>query len=891
MSWLDGVRHRVRTLLDPAGFARDIDAEAAFHLDLDAMHAGDRDRARRRFGNRTYYTEERRRMTWLAAFDGFRQDVFYAWRSIRRTPGFAIAVIVTLALGIGVNAATFSTLDRLYLRTPGGVVDPASLRRVWLEYIMSDDVVSSRDDRTFLSPATSYPLYRAIADASGDSGSVALYAVSSEGRGDRSANTVYATANYFRVLGVRAALGRVYGPEEDRFESGGARVAVVSDRFWRTRLGADSGAVGRPLKVGSRMYTVIGVMPPAFSGLDLQAADVWIPFAAQPVPPWINTPRWWEGEWNYSYMTVMRIPRAFSDAAFHQRATDAVRRRNRVKSHPGRDTLMQVFTGSIILARGPGKPRQEQIISTRLGGVAVLVLLIACANVLNLVLARAVRRRREIAVRLALGISRARLVRLLTAETMLLALFATAVALLVGWWTGTLLRALLFPEVTWPQSVFDWRLVRFGLAVGVACVLIAGLFPALQSSKPQLVSGLKDGAREPGSARRRVRLRVSLVVAQAALSIVLLAGAALFVRSLRNVTALDIGYDRDRLVIGWVSFEDDQRVPEAVESAAIDRVEQEMAARPEAESVSRAGIQPMLGFGFITMFTESGALGPMGNAYPSYNTVSRNFFATTGLRMLRGTTFDEHAPSVVVNDAMARLVWPGRDALGECLYLEKRESDCYRVTGIVENARRSEVLEKHPAPIFYVPRGRFGSRTHYANVLVIRARPGADHALVRAMQAALTRAMSGAYVTVQSMNELLERQYRPWRLGAQLFGAVSMLALLVAIVGVYSTVAYSVSQRTQEFGVRIALGARTGDVVRQVVGDGLRVVTLGVLIGLALTLAGGRLIAALLYGIKPTDPETLIVVSLALLATAAAAALLPAWRAARTDPVTALRAD
>jgi len=887
MSWLDGLRHRARTLLHPRDYARDAEEEMALHLELDAMQQGDAYAARRRLGNRTYHMEERRRMTWLAFFDGLRQDTTYAWRSIRRSPGLTVAVVATLALGIGVNAASFAVLDLLYLRPPAGVPEPSGLRRLWLSFPMTGNWVSSSGDAQFVSDGATFPLFSAMRSAAPDTMSIALYtggADASAGHADT--HVTYATSNYFHVVGARPALGRVYRAEEDVLETGGAKVAVVSDRYWRARLGSDTTAIGRPITIGKNVYRVIGVMQPGFGGVDLQATDVWIPFAAQPPPRWMPTPRWWENEYNYSNKTVMRVSPSLNVAAFQGRATAAVRAHLRSRPHASGDTLMTVAMGSIKRALGPQKPDQEQVIGTRLGGVAIIVLLIACANVLNLLLARAIKRRREIAVRLALGMSRWRLVRLLTTETVLLALIASAGALLICWWAGTLLRTLLLPQVDWYEGVVQSRIIWFTLAVGVASGVMAGLVPALQSSSPQLTPALKEGTRET-TGHRPARLRAALVVVQAALSIVLLAGAALFVRSLRNVTGIDIGFDREQLVLGWTEFAYDTTVPSPVVQAGLDRVHAEIMARPDVAGVARAWIQPMNGFSTTPQFTSTDSVQATGDKYPTFNAVSPNFFDVAGLRVLRGTTLDARERTVVVNDAMARQVWPGKDVVGECLYLGKRASECYRVTGVVENGRRASVMETD-VPLFYVP---LGVGETVGSVLVVRARPGAAVAVATAIRDGLRRALPNAPPTAMPMAEMLDGQYRPWRLGAQLFTAVGLLALVVALVGIYSTVSYGVSQRTQEFGVRVALGARTADVLRQVLGEGLRVVVVGIGVGVGLTLLGGRLVAALLYGVKPNDAETLAVVAAALLATAAAAALIPAWRASRVDPASALRAE
>lgn len=827
----------------------------------------------------------------FASVDGLRQDLAYAWRTTTRAPGVTAIVVVTLALGIGANAATFTVLDRLYLRPPGGIEDPASLRRVWVEHFRTGDGVP------FRSQSMNYPMYQALTEVADDPTRLALFTTDyslrlGKLRSDPKVRGVYASANYFSVLGVRPALGRFYTADEDRLGSG-APVAVVSHAFWRNRLGGDSSALGRTIVIGRDAYTVIGVADRRFTALDLQAADVWIPLASMPAPPWLDGP-WWKSRNMYSFRAVQRVAPGGSDAAFERKATLAFRALNQASDGARADTLMNVFTGSIIEARGPGKPGKEMMISTRLGGVAVIVLLIAGANVINLLLARAVRRRREIAVRLALGVSRWRLVRMLTTETLLLAAMAAVAAVLVGWWGGTLLRALLMPEIEWADSTLDVRVVLFTGAVALVAGLIAGIIPAVQASNPALTSALKAGSRD--GVRHRSMLRTALVATQAALSVMLLVGATLFVRSLRNVQSLDIGFDASRLLFGSVRFADGESPPSPVVGAGMREIAGRLEGRPGIDVVARAGMEPMQGFSFVTFYSGADSTGSFGRNVPTMSAVSPTFFQAAGIRVMRGRSFTgsdaASAPAeVVVNDAMARLLWPGRDALGQCMRFEKHENPCYTVVGVVESVRRDRVIEAEPAPQFYLPLGNMPTPGWNGRTIVVRARPDAVAAAAAELRLALQRAFPAAEATVTPMTENLEPEYRPWRLGATLFTALGLLALVVALVGIYSTVSYGVTQRTHEFGVRIALGARIGDVLRQVVGEGVRTVAIGVALGIALALAAGRLVAALLYGIAPSDPVVLGLVAGTLLAVAALAAVVPAWRASRVDPITALRTE
>jgi putative ABC transport system permease protein len=896
MSWVDGLAHRLRRLFQPNAFRRELDEEVQFHLELDALQQQDT----RHFGNRTYYKEETRRMTWLAGFDLLRQDLSYSWRSITRTPGFTALVIATLALGLGATSALFALIDKLYLRPPAGVSNPGAVRRVWVQHI------GMRDHEGYFAESMSYPRFRAIASAATDSSSIAPYFTDYSLRqgpwpSSPKLRGIYTSPSYFSVLGLKPALGRFFAADENRF---GHRtlVAVVSHAFWNERLRGNHNVIGTSIRIGAEPHTIIGVLPPGFSGLDLQKVDVWIPLAAMPTPEWAKTTPMWEDKNLHWYRAVMRLPNAASAHDFELRATRsmqvAIRAEGTGVSDSGRRNTLAANTKTVkisglVYLGGPGKPGQEMIISTRLSAVAMIVLVIACANVINLLLARAVSRRRETAVRLALGIARRRLLRLFMMESIVLAVVAAGAAVLVGWWGGSMLRALLVPDVEWHESAMHWRVIAFTVGVALASGLLAGLVPALQASNASLTHDLRDGAR---AGLQRSRLRSALIVTQAALSILLLAGAGLFVRSLIKVRGIDIGYDASRLLFGRVMFEDgaapapaivDERMRSAAASLEGDR---------EIEAVARVAMIPMQGYSVTELFFQDGRTALLGNRGPMISAVSSHFFATAGVRLLRGHGFssgNESAPraEIVMNEKMAALLWPDREPLGQCLRFDKSPtSECYTVVGVVENANAMRVLENEATPQYYVPLGKLPGEW-IGKTVMVRARHQDIRAASVALRVALQRAFPAGDATVTLMTDVLEPEYRPWRLGATLFTAFGLLALVVAIVGIYSTVSYSVSQRTREFGVRMALGARVSDVLRHVVQGGMRAVAAGVLLGILLTLAAGRLVAALLYDVQPYDPMILGLVSLLLLIVAVLAAVVPAWRATRVDPVTALRAE
>jgi predicted permease len=817
------------------------------------------------------------RTEWL---DGLRQDVTYAARALRGTPIVTGTIILTLARGIGVNSAMFSLIDVIFLRQPAGVVHPERVHRLYTERLFA------HHKSTVFWPGFDYAHYAVAAASVGEHGKAALYSHPNRvkiARGEDAprATMVYASASYFDVLGVRAAIGRLYSSDDDQLGNG-ADVAVISDAFWQRQLHGDRSALGTKIFLARHPYTIVGIAPPDFTGTDLDAVDVWVPIATLSS----GSGRWWTSRNVNGFQVLIRLDDDLGVEAVDRQLTSLFRQPDVMRGASDSATVAKL--GPLIAARGPGERQQEVQIATRIVGVTIVVLLIACANVVNLLLARAVRRRREIAVRLAMGISRARLIRLLLAESVLLATIAAVAAIAASAWGGKLLRTLLLPDIQWASSPLHWRVLAFTLVIAMSAGVLAGLIPALQSSDPELTSALKAGSRE-GSPQRS-RLRSGLVVAQAALSVLLLVGATLFVKSLRNVHSLDIGYSADRLLFARLQFDDSDKGRDLRVGAALGDLAVRLRATPGVEQVALASNQPMAAISFLTYFAD-GATGKP-TSFPTFQAVSREFFAASGTRLLQGPGFSgvPGAREVVVNETLADALWPGQSALGKCLRFEKQDAPCYSVSGVSQTAREDQLIED-PRPQYYLPINSMPVTGWPAAILVVRTTPGNAVPVVTELRRVLRGAFPGAAPTITRMSDALEGQYRPWRLGAALFTTFGVLALIVATIGIYSSVSYGVSQRVHEFGVRVALGARTSDVIGHVIGQGLRTVALGVALGVALTIVAGRLIASLLYGVSPSDPVAIALVATLLLLVSIAAALSPAWRAARVDPMTALRTD
>jgi len=829
-----------------------------------------------------------------------RQDVAYALRGLVRAPLFATTIIITLALGIGSNAALFSVVERLFLRAPGGIEHPGAVRRL---YVRSNWSVG---DVTVIRPTFTYAVYDAFDSSMASRARLAAYTAPDSMRiGDADdapvARGVYATSSFLPLLGVRPAMGRFFNATEDQMGSG-ALVAVISNSLWRGQFHGDPTIIGRKLNIAHQRYTIIGIAEPGFRGADLDATDVWLPLATRPTPSYGSTP--WYRNWRsiYTVRVLARVTPGASDDWLSAVATTAFRRGEQANvRHP--DSTATILAGPVLESLGPSiKPKTQVAIATRLIAVVLIVLLIACANVANLLIVRGLRRRREIAVRLALGVSRSRLVSQLLIESLTIAVIAGAVAILIGLWGGAALRHHIMPQTHWAGSPLDWWVVGVTGALAVAAGGLAGVAPALHASRPDLTEALKSGTH--GSGRARSVLRPSLIVLQTALSVVLLAGAGLFVRSLQDVQGIDVGYDIDHLAFAWVNFIDpvghylDFTGHGAELAAGMPAVATRIAALPGVEGTALSTAPPMGGYAMATLYFEDGTRVPRpGDRDPAIISATPSFFTVSGVRLLRGRLFTAQDRAgepdvVVVNETTAKQYWPGLDPIGQCLRLFAATAACHRVVGVTKDSHLSDMIEE-PLVAMYVPMAQQGTGPmSIPRVLVIRAAPSqmgrVEHEAAREVRRAFPDADPPS---VSAVSTLVEPELRPWRLGATLFSAFGILALVVSAVGIYSVVSYSVSDRIHEMGVRIALGAQQLDVVRLVVGEGMRTVAVGVVFGVVIALALGRFVASMLYGISAHDPLVLAGVAVVLASIACVASVVPATRAARVDPASPLRSD
>jgi putative ABC transport system permease protein len=883
MSWIHGFAHRLRVRLRPDAYAAEMAEEQRFHEEM----ARDDRRARAGGGDPRGDGPELR----SSIFDRVAQDLAYAIRGLRRAPGFTVVVATTLALGVGANAAVFSMLDRLFNQPPAGVRNPEGLRRLYIENpraLMED---GRRQPRAF--PLWSYWGYTAVEGTANGAYDLAAWIPAADARlGDADAELPvrlsFVSHDYFDVLSVGARQGRLFGPDESRVDVQ-SPVAVISQDLWDRAFGLDPSIVGRNVTLDGTPVTIVGVAGERFVGLDLGYTDVFLPLSMfTGGRPQLGIV-WYDETGTYLH-AVARLAPGVSDAQIARQATAGYHRRT-LAGYGGDaiDSTHVVLPGPILETRGPGRLAgntdriQAMSISTRMMGVSSILLLIACANMAGMLLLRAAQRRREIAVRIALGISRGRLAFQLVTEGLLLALLGGIAGAVAAGFGGRALRRLLLPEIRWSEPLTEPRTWAFALAVTAAAGLVVGLAPIIQMARSTSWLDLKAGA--PADAPRSL-LRSGLIAAQVAMSVVLVVGAGLFVKSLGNANAIRLGFDVTELAF----VHNLTPVPGAGDPrTAVTDLVATLEAAPGVSGVAMAASPPTMGFGFVRFFLRDGETGegrpPEVDA--AMNTVSSSYFDVTGTRILEGRGFTEgETAGVVVDETMARTYWSGRSALGQCLVGGRPDGPCRYVIGVAET-QQFRVVQEGSGPWYFLPL----QATSTPRSVLLRVDPRRWSEVADIARGAVAGRFNERLVRIGTMAEVLEPQYRPWRVGARLFGVFGALALLVTAVGIYGVMSYSVTQRTHEMGVRLALGAEMRDLLRLIVNDGLRIVCAGAAVGVVAALALGRLVESFLFGVTARDPVTSLAAVAVLMTAGIAASLLPALRAGRVDPCEALRQD
>jgi putative ABC transport system permease protein len=844
--------------------------------------------------------EVNREMRGFRPVEEFVQDLRYGLRLLVKSPAFTLVVVGTLALGIGANTAIFGVIDAALLRPLPVVEAPDQL------------VVFGREENE---SGFSYPDYKVMRERNGALSDLALYtqAPISVGNGERSEVALGAvvSGNYFDVLGVKPVLGRAFLPEEDR-EPGAHPVAVLSHSFWRGRFNGDPELVGRTVLLNGRRFTVVGVAPAGFDGeTPPMKVSLWVPMMMartmlwRPVdsgtPPDPITDRRTE---TFSAIGRLKPGVSMTQAkAALEVINQQIERAN--PAPPGRrsdrDGGRSVWT---IRPQGIyiGGIREPAVTSSKLlAATAVAVLLIACANVANLLLARATTRRKEIAVRLALGATRARLIRQLLTESVTLALLGATVGLLLSYWVNQLLMAFKPPfpppfTFTFDLSL-DVRALGFAMLLAVATGVIFGLAPALQSSKPDVVPSLKDEGGAESPRRRRLNLRNTLVIAQVALSLSLLICTGLFLRSLRYARQIDLGFKPEKVLQATFNLRL-QGYDEARGREFYRRIVERIERLPGAQSACVTNVLPL---GFVGRMARVAPadreVPPDGSPTANAFAVGSGYFETIGTPLLRGRDFNQRdtfksTPVAIISEKLARVLWPDLkdpgEAIGRRVRVNTSELGLHEIIGVAGDSKTNifNPIDREPQPTLY----QSLEQNYFANAsLVVRA-GGDPRGLISAVRrevAALDENLPAQ--DLQPLSETVDLALWSARTGAAALSFFGLLGLALAAVGIYGVMAYSVSKRTREIGLRMALGAEARDVVRLILRQGMGLALTGTLIGLALSVAATRLLASLLYGVTATDPVTFAAVAVFLMGVALLACYLPARKATRIDPMTSLR--
>ncbi|MGH9837916.1 MAG: ADOP family duplicated permease [Blastocatellia bacterium] len=804
------------------------------------------------------------------------QDLRYGARMLTKQPGFALIAVMTLALGIGANAAIFSLVNMVLLR-PLPVAQPEQIVEV-------TPVLKGADLGMF-----SYPLYVDFRDRNEALAGLAAYrfapmSLSRQGANERVWGYLV-SGNYFDMLGVRAFRGRMFTQAEDR-APGAHPVAVVSYGSWQRRFGGDPALIGKTVTLNNHGFTVVGIAPPEFNGTVLIfTPEIYVPLMmARQIEPGSN---WLENRRNGVLLGLGRLKPGVTAA--QARVSLEALAHGMAGELPGIENLGFSLTppGLIVPMLRTGTLAFAWVLLATVG----LVLLIACTNLANLLLARAAARRKEIAVRLALGAGRFRLVRQLLTESVLLALLGGALGWLLASWLVRL-AGVLKPEVDFPLTVdlrVDWRVLVFTLLVSLVTGALFGLVPAWQATKPDLIPALKDEGALAGAGRSR--WRSGLVVAQIACSLVLLAAAGLIVRSLQQVRMAGPGFAVERTVTLSVDL-GLQGYNEARGREFYRQLMARVEALPGVRTASYAGYLP------LNLDRNGGSTYAEGQPYTRndllpevlFNTVWPRYFETMDIPLLEGRDFrqqDGEARVAIVSEAFARRFWPGQQAVGKRLHRGNPERPAWEVIGVAKDSKYWS-LGEDPQPYIYFPLA-----ADYDESLSLLASTSAEPAGVTSAIRREVQQMDAnlPVYDVKTMDEHLRLAFFPLRAGAWLAGGFALLTLALAGLGIYGVMSYAVSRRTREIGIRMALGAPAGAVMRLIVRQGMRLALVGAAIGLACALALTRLMTSVLYGVSATDGVTFALATALLMLVVLLACYVPARRAAQVDPLIALRSE
>jgi len=808
------------------------------------------------------------------------QDLKHGFRTLLRSPGFTTVAVIVLALGIGANTAIFSVVNAVLLQ-PLPFPDPARLVQIW-------HVPPAKSFPGFTRFSVSAANYSDWAAQNRSFEQTAIYAFSAANLAGRdrpeAVRMARVSAGFFPLLRAQPLLGRTFAPSEDQL--GHAHVVILSCAFWQSHFGSDPGVVGQSISFDGQPYSIVGVMPANFRFPEF--AQAWIPMA------WSDQERSVRGEHHYGV-----IARLKPDVALPQSQAEMSAISSRLEQQYPEDDK---GWGAVVV------PLREQLVGeirlpllVLLGAVA-FVLLIACANVMNLVLARVLSRQKEAAIRAVLGASRARVLQQVMSETLLLALAGGALGLFLAQFGVSLIVAFFGDNLPHTSDVrLDAWVLGFTLLVSIVTGVVAGLAPAWRLTRANLNDALKLGLGRTDADTGGGRLRSVLVVSEVALSLVLLIGSGLLIRSLWMLRRVDPGMDTHNVLTMYLPVSNSRFAAPAQQVAYFDQVLRRVQSLPGVESAGAIDSLPLDGGGSNEPIVIEGRPAGAMSEQPEVGVrlVSPGYFGALRLHLLRGRTFNDSdaaggQPVIVISASMARRFWGQEDPLGKHLTISFSPQFSREIVGIVGDVKQDGLDVADTEATLYLPMSQtsvssMGGWHSFGMSLAVRT---------STEPAAMSSAISGAIhqvdpdqpvAEVRTMDEVLTRSISSQRFNMLLLAAFAALALLLAAVGIYSVLSYTVRRRSREIGIRIALGAQLRDVLRMVVLDGMKPTLLGLAIGLAGAFALGRVLAGLVFGVSPSDPATFAAVSFLLAMVALLAILVPAFRATRVDPMTVLR--